>query len=144
MFFQIVHPFNNVIEGGSFKEAVKNYVKFNDNLRANNLIIRDMQNNRHNVAIRRYFENNKRKVGIDVYPYTGINPAENIFLPPNSTVQPVTVVPAIRPISPLLLLSDSDSDSDNDNDIRLARLAPMVSGPNRSIIATDSNIFYKL
>lgn len=118
MFFQIVHPFYNIIEGDSFKQAIKNYVKFNDDLRISNLIIKDMQNNRHNVNIRRYFENNKSKVGIDVYPYTNIDPTQNVFLPPNSVVQPVNIV------SPFL--------------------GPIVTGPNSRIIATDSNVFYRV
>ena len=141
MFFQIVHPFYNVIEGDSFKEAIKNYVKFNDNLRINNLIIRDMQNNRHNINIRRYFENNKSKVGIDVYPYTGIDPAQNIFLPSNAVVSPVNVVQPVNivsPVSPLLMMSDTDNYySPNIN------LSPIVTGPNRNIMATDSNVFYR-
>lgn len=137
MFFQIVHPFYNVIEGDSFKQAIKNYVKFNDNLRINNLIVRDMQNNRHNVNIRRYFENNKNKVGIDVYPYTGIDRSQNVFLPSNSVVQPVKFV---SPVSPLLVLSNSDSDNDSPVNINLS---PMVTGPNRNILATNSNVFYR-
>ena len=118
MFFQIVHPFYNVIEGNSFKEAIKNYIKFNDNLNLNNLIIRDMENNRHKVMLRRYFENNKAKVGIDVYPYSNLNPLENVFLPPNAVVQPVR---------PAVVLG-----------------GPVVTGPNRNIVATDSTVFYRI
>jgi hypothetical protein len=71
MIYQIVSPIVTPIYGDSFKEAIKNYVKFNHNLNINNLIIKD-QSQHWEARLRYYKENQKNKVGIDVYPYTNI------------------------------------------------------------------------
>ena len=71
MIYQIVSPIVTPIYGDSFKEAIKNYVKFNHNLNINNLIIKD-QSQHWEARLRYYKENQKNKVGIDVYPYTNL------------------------------------------------------------------------
>jgi hypothetical protein len=73
MIYQIVSPVYASIQGDSFKEAVKNYVKFNRNLDITNLIIKDQADHQWEARLRYYMQNEKNKVGIDVYPYTNVS-----------------------------------------------------------------------
>jgi hypothetical protein len=102
MLFQIIQPFVADIYGDSFKEAVKNYVKLNNNLNINNLLIKDQLNNHYNAKLRYYTENSKNKVGIDVYPYTNVN--YSTILPIGGPIitsnEPVTFGPAVIPVAP--------------------------------------------
>ena len=89
------------IYGDSFKEAVKNYVKFNHKLNITNMIIKD-QSNHYNTKLRYYIENNKNKVGIDVYPYTNVFPYTNVQPVMSSVMSPV-MSPAMSPVmSPVM------------------------------------------
>jgi hypothetical protein len=121
MLFQIVQPFAADIYGDSFKEAVKNYVKFNQNMNITNLIIRD-QANHYDTRLRYYTENNKNKVGIDVYPYTnvtyptmfpGVLPIGGPIISSNA---PVTFAPSMIPVAPPMVTTSGSpylSTSDN-------------------------------
>lgn len=101
--YQIVYPFTYDIYGDSFKEAVKNYVKTNYDVRIRNMIIKD-QLDHYETRLRYYKEENKNKVGIDVYPYTNINGpymvyGENKLRMPmgSSIVQPVNAITTVMP-----------------------------------------------
>ena len=67
MLFQIVHPVAMTINAESFKDAVKNFVKMNQNLTLSTLILTDQARymkanlNYYNVA-------DKHKVGISLFP----------------------------------------------------------------------------
>jgi hypothetical protein len=105
MIFQIVQPFVADIYGDSFKEAVKNYVKFNHNLNITNMIIKD-QSDHYETRIRYYTENNKNKVGIDVYPYTNVSyplitPVIAAPAPIVRSNVPITIAPSVVPIAPI-------------------------------------------
>jgi hypothetical protein len=67
--YQIVYPVRYDIYGDSFKEAVKNYVKLQQNYDMNKLIIADQSNHAYEAKLRYYMENQRNKVGIDFYPY---------------------------------------------------------------------------
>jgi hypothetical protein len=67
MSFQIVYPIAMTINAGSFKEAVKQYVKMNYDVNIANIIITDQY--RHMKANLKYYnEGPKNKVGISLYP----------------------------------------------------------------------------
>jgi hypothetical protein len=84
MIYQIVSPIQATIQGDSFKEAVKNYVKLNHDMNIKNLIIKDQINNAWQAKLRYYMENQRNKVGIDMYPYT--NPI---------LAQPMPILPVV-------------------------------------------------
>ena len=70
MNYRIVQPFLIDITGNTYKEAVKNFIKINQNLNLNSLIFKDQNDSRYYQALVRYYtENNKNKVGINFYPY---------------------------------------------------------------------------
>lgn len=125
MLFQIVQPFVADIYGDSFKEAVKNYVKFNHNLNITNMIIKD-QSNHYNTQLRYYTENNKNKVGIDVYPYTNVSypiiaPVIAPVIAPLAPIVrsniPITIAPPVVPISvnPMVTVKGSQYAANNNN-----------------------------
>ena len=119
MLFQIVQPIVADIYGDSFKEAIKNYVKFNHNLNITNMIIKD-QANHYEARLRYYQENNKNKVGIDVYPYTNVSyPVVTPVVPvvPAGPIVRSPVPITITPIStnPLVTVKNSPFMADNNN-----------------------------
>jgi hypothetical protein len=117
MIYQIVSPIVATIEGDSFKEAIKNYVKFNHNLNIRNLIIKDQSNHAYEAKLRYYMQNERNKVGIDVYPYTNVS------------------YPIIAPIpSPVIALNTP---------ITAINTPAVVTTKNSPIIATDSNVFIR-
>jgi hypothetical protein len=94
MIYQIVSPVYRTIEGDSFKEAIKNYVKFDYNLNIRNLIIKDQLNNKYEAKLRYYMQNQRNKVGIDVYPYVA-----PVAMSPSVAIAPVPIAPvAMSPI----------------------------------------------
>ena len=125
MLFQIVQPFAADIYGDSFKEAVKNYVKFNHNLNITNMIIKD-QSNHYDTRLRYYMENNKNKVGIDVYPYT------NVSYPIITSAAPIITSggPIIRSNVPITMGPSSIINSAN----------PMITVKNSPYMANNSNV----
>jgi hypothetical protein len=114
MLFQIVYPINVPILGDSYKEAIKNYVKFNQKVNFTNLILKDQQNkNYYEARLRYYFENQKNKVGIDVYPYTNVNLplspviARSALSPRNNTTVVLPPTPVIAPLGPAVTVRNS-------------------------------------
>lgn len=98
MIYQIVSPVYASIHGDSFKEAIKNYVKFNHNLNVTNLIIKDQADHAYEARLRYYMQNEKNKVGIDVYPYTNIKPM---------VVAPMVAAAPIIPTGPVVSAPNS-------------------------------------
>jgi len=136
MIYQIVSPIVATIEGDSFKEAIKNYVKFNHSLNIRNLIVKDQADHAYEARLRYYMENQKNKVGIDVYPYTNIN--YPVIAPINPVIAPIN--PVIAPMNPLI----SSLKPFYSNSIPTYIKTPaVVSAPNSRFFATDSNIFIK-
>jgi hypothetical protein len=67
MLYQVVEPITMAINGGSFKDAVKNFVKMNHELSLTSLILTDQQRYmRANLNF--YKESDKHKVGISLFP----------------------------------------------------------------------------
>ena len=67
MLFQVVEPITMSINGDSFKDAVKNFVKINYDLSLSSLILTDQQ--RYMKAnLDFYKKSNKGKVGISLFP----------------------------------------------------------------------------
>jgi len=103
MLYQIIYPFTADIYGDTFKEAVKNYVKFNYNNNITNMIIKD-QSNSYEAKLNYYMKNNKNKVGISISPYDSLlNPMIPIPIAPViKTNTPITFAPNIysNPIAP--------------------------------------------
>ena len=142
MIYQIVSPVVATIEGDSFKEAIKNYVKFNHNLNIRNLIVKDQADHAYEAKLRYYMQNHKNKVGIDVYPYTNIaafNPIMGSVMSPiiNPVMSPIInpiMSPAFNPaMNPFISPSVPT----------YIKTPPIVSAPNSRFFATDSNIFIK-
>ena len=133
MIYQIVSPVVATIEGDSFKEAIKNYVKFNHNLNIRNLIVKDQANHAYEAKLRYYMENQRNKVGIDVYPYTNVNypivPGPILSTP----IVPGPINPVISAVSPFFYKTVPT----------YVKTPATVSAPNSRFFATDSNIFIK-
>ncbi len=67
MAFQIVYPIVATIDGDSFKDAIKNYVKLNYDYNLTSIIITDQM--RYMKANLNYYkDNSKQKVGISLAP----------------------------------------------------------------------------
>lgn len=61
------------IDGDSYKDAIKNFIKINYAMNLNKIIIQDRYNNYHQAKFNYYKnEQNKNKVGIDIYPMPGL------------------------------------------------------------------------
>ena len=121
MIYQIVHPYNMVINGDTFSDAVKNYVKFKQDYEVNQLIITD-QNTYMKAKLKFYNSDNKKKVGISLFPTTRplgeIQTPLNYFLPsvtydtkeyPRTTfIQNNNLTPLgpLAPLGPLPLLGN--------------------------------------
>jgi hypothetical protein len=73
MIYQVISPMSAVIEGDSYKEAIKNFIKINYALNIRNMIVKDRLNH-YQANINYYKENEKNKIGITIYPYDGTLP----------------------------------------------------------------------
>jgi len=138
MIYQIVSPVVATIEGDSFKEAIKNYVKFNHNLNIRNLIVKDQANHAYEAKLRYYMENQRNKVGIDVYQYTNVNypivPGPILSAPIiPAPIVPGPINPVISAVSPFFYKTVPT----------YVKTPATVSAPNSRFFATDSNIFIK-
>jgi hypothetical protein len=167
MLYQIVSPIVTDINGDSFKEALKNYLKINHNISITNLIIKDRERY-YEAKLRYYKQNQKNKVGIDVYPYPTLElpnkqivPLVNPYNPVVNRVSPINpfvpvinpIVPVINPIVPVMRPSPMISPFVSP----YARPPPVIPviGPavinnkpiytekGSSVIATDSHVFIK-
>jgi hypothetical protein len=83
MSFQIVYPIAMSINAGSFKDAIKQYVKLNHDINVANIIITDQQ--RYMKANLKYYnEGQKNKVGISLFPTVWpLNSTDSLFIRPN-------------------------------------------------------------
>ena len=150
MIYQIVSPIVTPIYGDSFKEAIKNYVKFNHNLNINNLIIKD-QSQHWEARLRYYKENQKNKVGIDVYPYTNVTYpmlAPGIATPGIGSLGIAPIVsPAVAPIvSPAVgttIVSPFAGTSFVSTPVVGVNVPPVVTSKNSPYVATNNGIFMK-
>jgi hypothetical protein len=100
--FKIVYPFESIIYGDSFKDAVKNYVKLNRNLNLTQMIIKDQSNNMQ-AQIRYYQEDGRNKVGINMFP-VGLNypipiVTNDTYIPPR-VAEPI--ISTMFPLSPVV------------------------------------------
>jgi len=138
MIYQIVSPVVASIQGDSFKEAIKNYVKFNHNLNITNLIIKDQADHAYEARLRYYTQNERNKVGIDVYPYTNVSYpvlAPGVGLVSPAVVSPYTT-PALAINRPAVVTPYTTS--------ALAINTPaVVTTKNSPFVATDSNVFVR-
>lgn len=65
--YQVISPVVMAIDGNTFKDAVKRFVKLNYNLNLSNIIITDQS--RHMRANFNYFrQDGRNRVGINMYP----------------------------------------------------------------------------
>ena len=69
MIYNIVHPYAMAIPADSFKDAIKYYVRLNDRLSLENLIITD-QTTHMKAHLKYYNEGNKKKVSMSLSPTT--------------------------------------------------------------------------
>lgn len=108
MIFQVVSPITMTIDGDSFKDAVKNFVKLNYDLNLSSIILTDQA--RYMQANLNYFKNeSKDKVGIRLLPT--VWPLGNISLGDNgfglntsiglSALAPLALKPDGEVLSPL-------------------------------------------
>lgn len=108
MKFSVVYPYPTVIDADSFKEAVKQYVKMNNNMNINQMILTDKMNH-VNAELNYFRKNNVDKVGINMYPISPVYSIIPNFYGPvrvqslmpesmNSSIIPVpTLVPPFFP-----------------------------------------------
>lgn len=101
MEFKIVYPFESLIYGDSFKEAIKNFIKINHNLNVTKMIITDRSRNME-AQIKYYQEDGRNKVGINMFP-VGLNypvpiVTNDTYIPPRYTD---TLVASVLPMSPM-------------------------------------------
>ena len=72
MSYQIFTPFPTAmpifVNGEDFKDAIKNYVKMNYDLRINNMIIADQASRYMGANLNYYKDNHKNKLGIQLMP----------------------------------------------------------------------------
>ena len=61
------------IDGDSYKDAIKNFIKLNYAMNLHKIIVQDRYNNTYHQAKINYYkdEQKKNKVGIDIYPMPG-------------------------------------------------------------------------
>jgi hypothetical protein len=103
MIFQVVSPITMSINGDSFKDAVKNFVKLNYDLNLSSIILTDQA--RYMQANLNYFKNeNKDKVGIRLLPT--VWPLGNISLGDNGFGLNTGI--GLSALSPLGIKSDGE------------------------------------
>ena len=104
MHYNIIYPTVQQINGDSINEAIKNYVKFYQDMNLTKLIIQD-RNKYYNSIINYYKKNGQNKIQINTFP--GYNPliTPNHFLAnqilPNQ-ILPNQQVLSLAPLATLL------------------------------------------
>lgn len=111
MIYQVLSPIATVIEGDSYKEAIKNFVKINYDMAIKSMIIQD-QMNHYQAKMKYYKENNKNKIGITVYPYTNVPinssiPNQLLTVPVNNSIIPNQIIP--NQMLPMLINSSNNN-----------------------------------
>lgn len=117
MIFHVVSPLVATIDGDTFKDAVKNFVKLHHHMSLSEIIIADqLRKNYMKANVNYYYEGNRNKVGINLIPWT-VNANGNLI--PNAwpyvptitydttEYSPTTYIeapfmPAIVPLGPLV------------------------------------------
>ena len=140
MLFQIIQPFVADIYGDSFKEAIKQYIKFNYNSDITNMIIKDQQNH-YQTRLKYYKENNKKKVSIDISPYVNI-PYSPIIAggPIIKSNTPITFNPAFISGNQPFISGNQPFISGNQPFISTNPLVTVKGSP---FMASNNGIFYK-
>jgi hypothetical protein len=67
MMYKVVYPFESTIYGDSFKEALKHFIKLNNNVNITRMIIKD-QSNQIDAKINYYKKDGHNKVRINMIP----------------------------------------------------------------------------
>lgn len=104
MIYQVISPMTAIIEGDSYKEAIKNFVKINYALNIQNMIIKDRQNH-YKANINYYKEDERNKIGITIYPYDGTVPIFKETPLGNQRVGQIIqqpIVPIISNVQPII------------------------------------------
>ena len=157
--FQIVHPIVTTINGNSFKEAIKNFVKLNHRLNLNEIILTD-QNNYYTATWKKIINDGRNRVGIDFYP-TPSNviasfgfptlglPVSNVIIPsgpivgPGHDIGPV-VGQVVSPLSPMLPLTPVITNRDNTriatSNTVMASTNPLLSPLSPSLLSPSLSI----
>ena len=162
--FQIVHPIVTTINGDSFKEAIKNFVKLNHRLNLNEMIITD-QNNYYTATWKKIKHDGRNKVGIDYYPtpstvITSLGfptlgmglglglPVSNVIVPdgpivgPGHDVGPI-VGQVVSPLSPVLPVTPVITNRDNtelQQVMVIASTSPLLSPLSPSLLSPTLSI----
>ncbi len=108
MIFQVVSPFVATIDGDSFKDAIKNFIKLNHNINITQMIIKD-QSNQMRANIKYYQQDGRNKVGINMFPVGLDYPVpivvNDTFIP--NTIVETPLIPVINadPLATLFPLS---------------------------------------
>ena len=66
--FQVVYPYAMTVDANSFKDAVKQYAKYNYNMNINSMIITDQYKQAMKARLNYYKEGPKNKVQISMQP----------------------------------------------------------------------------
>jgi hypothetical protein len=133
MEFKIVYPFESLIYGDSFKEAIKNFIKINHNLQIHKMIITD-QNKHIQAQIKYYQQDGRNKVGINMFP-TGFNypvPIQSSYI--NPLIAPTYTNPLIAPTYTNPLITPTYTNS------LLTPMSPISPVLNMPFIPTVINI----
>jgi len=115
MLYQVVEPITMAINGDSFKDAVKNFVKMNHELSLSSLILTDQQ--RYMKAnLNFYKESEKHKVGISLFPtvwpfspsitYDTKEYPSTTLISGNFMPRIIPLVPSLGPLSGIMPLSN--------------------------------------
>lgn len=104
MEFKIIFPFESIIYGDSFKEAIKNFIKINHNLQVTKMIVTDQSRNIE-AQVKYYQEDGRNKVGINMFPVGYNYPVpivtNDTYVPPRYTDSLIASVLPMSPMSPM-------------------------------------------
>jgi hypothetical protein len=113
MIFNIVSPITATIDGYSFKDAIKNFVKLNHDLKLSQMIITDQKQN-IKANINYYREDSRNKVGIKMVPVGFDYPLPLVlndsYIPPRVIdtssiipLSPIPLSPIMAPFVPMVI-----------------------------------------
>ena len=106
MIYQVLSPFATTINGDSFKEAIKNFIKLNHNLNITDMIIKD-QTQHMKANLNYYKQDGRNKVGIDMYPIGNnyplvpMMPTQVVVNDPYNPYNSPSLVANFLPMSPI-------------------------------------------
>ena len=101
MIYNIVSPFSLSINADSYKEAVKNFIKINNSLNINRLIIKN-KNEYMKAKIDYYTKLGRNKFGIKLMPYNNayVYPTSNVISPLTSPIPTSPIRTSTLPFIP--------------------------------------------